>query len=67
MGDSVRRPAGSGSGESPVELWERALKEQPEKVRIFGPPAWLVAQRVTKKYGPHEIAQRIRKELGIER
>lgn len=63
MEGSVQRPVESGSGAS---LWEAALREVPEKVALFGPPAWLVAQsRRFPKEDVHVTARRVREELGI--
>jgi hypothetical protein len=48
------------------ESWERALREQPDKARLFGPPAWLVEERrKSLKDDPHILASEIREELGL--
>ncbi len=48
--------------------WELALKERRDKVLLAGPPAWLVEESRRKKdENVHEIAQRVRKELGLIR
>ena len=47
------------------ERWEAALKDWPERVNLFGPPAWLVSEKSIGKEDVHLTAARIRKDLGI--
>lgn len=45
--------------------FERALKEEPHKVAIFGPPAEMVRERLKPKENVHALRHKIREELGI--
>ena len=47
------------------ERWETALKDWPEKVNLFGPPNWLVAENRRGKEDVQITVQRLREELGI--
>ena len=47
------------------ERWEAALKDWPDRVNLFGPPNWLVAENRRAKEDVHLTAARIREELGI--
>ena len=47
------------------ERWEAALKDWPDKVNLFGPPNWLVAENRRAKEDVQITVQRLREELGI--
>ena len=47
------------------ERWEAALKDFPERVNLFGPPNWLVAENRRGKEDVQITVQRLREELGI--
>ena len=47
------------------ERWEAALRDWPDKVNLFGPPAWLVSEKRIGKEEVNITAARIRKDLGI--
>ena len=47
------------------ERWEAALRDFPERVNLFGPPAWLVSEKRIGKEEVNITAARIRKDLGI--
>ena len=47
------------------ERLEAALRDFPDKVNLFGPPAWLVSEKRIGKEEVNITAARIRKDLGI--
>jgi hypothetical protein len=57
------------AGETPLEVWERVVREKPAQARVFGPPAWLVAERVAPDAKPEvraKAVEALRREYGLD-
>ncbi len=60
---------------SQLEVFEKAVREKPYQVRIFGPPNWLVCERAGPHLDkPHEMAEKmaaaveeLRAEYGLDK
>ncbi len=54
---------------SQLEVWETAVRERPAQARIFGPPNWLVCERVAADASPEvraEAVEALRREYGLD-
>ena len=70
MGRIVRphaglRRGGCCGGLSQKEAWEHSLNSHRDRVNLFGPPNWLVAEHRRGKEDVQITVQRLREELGI--
>jgi hypothetical protein len=52
-----------------LEVFERAVREKPYEMRIFGPPSWMVAERLSPKADAVEVGkvvEEFRAEYGLD-
>jgi hypothetical protein len=52
-----------------LAVFERAVKEKPHQVRVFGPPSWMVAERLSPKPDAIEVGKvtaELRAEYGLD-